>query len=148
MNDFSGYNTAHPLPVEPPLPLTHAKCDGLFSLFNDAGLPASAMSAEMANGYLTACVIGPINVPSHEWMTAIFDQSKLPVFADEQQHDIETLTSAARNTLAPDALSGRRQQSRAQRSLPMRRRLTPSASEPAKSSVHGRPAREFFNPGF
>lgn len=114
MNDFLSYTAAHPLPADTPHPpLTRAEGDELFSLFNDAGLPASAMSAEMADGYLSACVIGPIDVPSHEWMAAIFGQSRLPICADEQQqhrllqlllrrqHDIEAITSAARETLAP-----------------------------------------------
>ena len=117
MNDFLNYTAAHPLaPQEPLQPLTPAECDELLGLFASAGLPASAMSAEMADGYLTACAIGPLDVPSHEWLAAIFDQSKLPVCADDQQQqrllqlllrrhrDIETLTSEARYTLAPDQL--------------------------------------------
>ena len=113
MNDFSSYNAAHPLPAEPHPPLTRAECDELFSLFNDAGLPASAMSAETADGYLTACAIGPIDVPSDAWMAAIFGQSKLPVCADDQQqqrllqlllrreHDIKAITSTAQESLTP-----------------------------------------------
>ena len=114
MNDFFDYTAAHPLaPQETLQPLTPAECDELLGLFASAGLPASAMSAEMADGYLTACVIGPIDVPSHEWMAAIFSQSKLPICADERQQqrllalllhrqdDIKAITSTAQESLTP-----------------------------------------------
>ena len=117
MNDFLAYTAAHPLaPPETLQPLTPAECDELLGLFASAGLPASAMSAEMADGYLTACAIGPIDVPSDAWMAAIFGQSKLPVCADDQQqqrllqllqlllrreHDIKAITSTAQESLTP-----------------------------------------------
>ena len=80
MNDFFDYNLRHPLPQESQhQPLTEAECDELFSLFDDTSLPATAMSAEMADGYLTACVVGPTPVPAHVWMEGIFGQPTLPV---------------------------------------------------------------------
>ncbi len=88
MNDFSDYLLRHPLPQQSPHQrLTEAECDELFALFDDAGLPKSAMSAEMADGYLTACVVGPVPVPAHEWMKTIFGQPTLPICADPgRQH--------------------------------------------------------------
>ena len=117
MNDFFDYNLRHPLPQQNPhQPLTEAQCDELFKLFDDAGLPATTLSAEMADGYLTACVVGPVPVPAHEWMEAIFGQPTLPICADaEQQHrllqlllhrhrDITVATAAALHDLTPDKL--------------------------------------------
>ena len=92
MNNFSDYLLRHPLPQQHPQQhphqrLTEAECDELFALFNDDSLPDTAMSAEMADGYMTACVIGPVPVPAHEWMEAIFDQPTLPVCTDaDKQH--------------------------------------------------------------
>jgi uncharacterized protein len=45
-------------------------------------LPEAAMSAEMADGYLTACVIGPEQPPSYDWLAAIFKQYELPLCSD------------------------------------------------------------------
>ncbi len=117
MNDFFDYNLRHPLPQQNPhQPLTEAQCDELFKLFDDAGLPATTLSAEMADGYLTACVVGPVPVPAHEWMEAIFGQPTLPICADaEQQHrllqlllhrhrDITVATAVALHDLTPDKL--------------------------------------------
>lgn len=88
MNDFSDYLQRHPLPRQSPhQPLTEAQCDELFGLLDDDILPGATMSAEMADGYLTACVVGPVPVPAQEWMEAIFGQPTLPVCADqERQH--------------------------------------------------------------
>ncbi len=117
MNDFFNYKLRHPLPQQSPHQrLTEAECDELFELFNDAGLPAAAMSAEMADGYLTACVVGPVPVPAHEWMEAIFGQPTLPVCADpERQHrllqlllqrhrDIDTVTAIAPEDVTIDKI--------------------------------------------
>ncbi|MBH2009141.1 MAG: UPF0149 family protein [Xanthomonadaceae bacterium] len=115
MNDFFDYNLRHPLPQQSPR-LTEADHDELFKLFGDASLPATTMSAEMADGYLTACVVGPVPVPAHEWMEAIFGQPTLPVCADpERQHrllqlllqrhrDIAVSTAVALHDLTPDQL--------------------------------------------
>jgi uncharacterized protein len=117
MNDFFDHNLRHPLPQQSPhQPLTEVECDELFKLFDDAGLPATTLSAEMTDGYLTACVVGPVPVPAHEWMEAIFGQPTLPVCADaEQQHcllqllrhrhrDITVATAVALHYLTPDKL--------------------------------------------
>ena len=117
MNDISDYLLHHPLPQESPhQPLTEAECDELLALFDDARLPKAAMSAEMADGYLTACVVGPVPVPAHEWMHAVFGQPTVPVCAHpERQHrllqlllrrhrDITVATAVALQDLTPDKL--------------------------------------------
>lgn len=117
MNDFCDYLLRHPLPQQNPHQrLTEAECDELFALFDDTGLPATTMSAEMADGYLTACVVGPVPVPAHEWMQAIFGQPTLPVCADpERQHrllqlllhrhrDIDTSTAIAPGDVTMDKI--------------------------------------------
>lgn len=117
MNDFSDHLLRHPLPPQSPhQPLSEAECDELFAVFDDDSLPDAAMSAEMADGYLTACVVGPVPVPAHEWMEAIFGQPTLPIGADpERQHrllqllmhrhrDITVATAVALHDLTPDKL--------------------------------------------
>lgn len=117
MNDFFDYLLRHPLPQQSPhQPLTKAQFDALFSLFNDPSLPDTVMSAEMADGYLTACVVGPVPVPAHEWMEGIFGQPTLPVCTDpERQHrllqlllqrhrDITVSTAVALHDITPDQL--------------------------------------------
>ena len=117
MNDFSDYLLRHPLPHQSPhQPLSEAECDELFALFDDDSLPDTTMSAEMADGYLTACVVGPVPVPAREWMAAIFGQPTLPVCADpERQHrllqlllhrhrDITVTTAVPLHDLIPDKL--------------------------------------------
>lgn len=117
MNDFSDYLLRHPLPQQSPhQPLTEAECDEMFALFDDDSLLDTAMSAEMADGYLTACVVGPVVVPARQWMEAIFGQSTLPVVDDPaRQHrllqlllhrhrDIAVATAVTLDDLMPDKL--------------------------------------------
>ena len=87
MNDFFAWNMGRPRPWEEQPPLTQEDCDELFRLFDEAGLPSTAMTAEMADGYLTACCVGPKPVPVHEWMEAILGQATLPICAEEQAQD-------------------------------------------------------------
>ncbi|MDT8990662.1 UPF0149 family protein [Curvibacter sp. APW13] len=67
--------------------LSSAECAELFELFSDAGLVRSAMSAEMADGFLTACAVGPVDVPVPAWMAAVFGQPQLPVCADTARQE-------------------------------------------------------------
>lgn len=113
MNDFFDYALRHPLP-HATQPLTEAEYDELFSLFEDGRLPATAMSAEMADGYLAACVVGPSPVPVHEWLEAIFGQPTLPVCAEpghqdrllalllRRHRDITTATSLSSEAITMD----------------------------------------------
>lgn len=87
MNDFFAWNTSHSRPWEERPALTEEDCDELFHLFEESGLPPTAMTAEMADGYLTACCVGPKPVPVHEWLEAILGQATLPICADEQAQD-------------------------------------------------------------
>ena len=117
MNDFSDYLQRHPLPRQSPhQPLTEAQCDELFGLLDDDILPGATMSAGMADGYLTACVVGPVPVPAQEWMEAIFGHPTLPVCADQERqqrllqlllhrhHDITVATAVALDDLIPAKL--------------------------------------------
>jgi uncharacterized protein len=113
MNDFLAYCTAHPLSLpHPHQSLNSAECDELFELLESAALPASAMPAEMADGYLTACVISPVPVHAHEWLQAIFGQSTLPICTDDSQQErlISLLRRRERDialatAMAPQALT-------------------------------------------
>ena len=87
MNDFFAWNLRRVQPLDERPALTEAQCDELFELFDTAGLPATAMNAEMADGYLTACQIGPSPVPIHEWMESIFGQGTLPICPDTAQQE-------------------------------------------------------------
>lgn len=87
MNDFFAWNMGRPRPWEEQPALSDEDCDELFRLFDEAGLPPTAMTAEMADGYLTACCVGPQPVPVHEWMATILGQATLPICADEQVQD-------------------------------------------------------------
>jgi uncharacterized protein len=85
MQTVYDYTIAHPDLDDDDTPvrlMTEAEYGELFSLFDTSGLPEAAMSAEMADGYLTACVIGPEQPLSFEWLAAIFKQYELPVCAD------------------------------------------------------------------
>lgn len=56
--------------------------DELFSLFDRDDLPPRTLSAEMADGYMTACAIGPRMPPMVEWLSEIFAQDTLPICGD------------------------------------------------------------------
>lgn len=87
MNEFLTWNMRHSRLWETHTPLSDVEHDELFVLFDSPELPHSAMSAEAADGYLTACAVGPVPVPMHLWMEAIFGQPQLPVLADAVQTD-------------------------------------------------------------
>jgi hypothetical protein len=67
LNDFFAWNMRRFALSNDLPPLTEDDCDELFSLFAEAGLPDTAMSEEMADGYLTTCVIGPEPPAVHHW---------------------------------------------------------------------------------
>jgi uncharacterized protein len=54
------------------------------------------MSAEMADGYLTACVIGPELPAVHHWMEGIFGQPTLPICAHGAQQEQKMLRHLTR----------------------------------------------------
>jgi uncharacterized protein len=86
MNDFFIWNLRHPAEFDNAMPMSEAEADELFDLFDQTQLSAHAMSAEMADGYLTACVIGPDPPPLHEWMQTILGQPTLPTGKDGAPH--------------------------------------------------------------
>ena len=67
--------------------LAAADHDELFRLFDEVGLPATAMTAEMADGYLTACAVSPEPPAVHDFLEGIFGQTTLPICADAQQQE-------------------------------------------------------------
>jgi uncharacterized protein len=86
-NDFftwhlSTYRDLDALPA-----LTDADYDALFRLFDEAGLPSTAMTVEMADGYLTAGAVGPEPPMVHEFLEGIFGRATLPICADAQQQE-------------------------------------------------------------
>ena len=87
MNDFFAWNMQRVRPFDVRPALTEAQCDELFTLFDEAGLPATAMNAEMADGYIAGCQTSPQPVAVHEWMERIFGQPTLPICADSAQQD-------------------------------------------------------------
>ena len=114
MNEFFNWNMRHGTPWDTSPPLTNDEHDELFELMNDPAIPEAAFSIEMADGYMTACVVGPMPVPVHEWLETIFQQPTLP-FPDDgtRQHrlltlllrryrDIDTGTSLGPDDATPD----------------------------------------------
>ncbi len=82
MNDFFTWNLLHPTDFDDTTPMGEEEADELFDRFAQARLPAQAMSAEMADGYLSACVVGPDTPAVHEWMETILGQPTLPTDDD------------------------------------------------------------------
>lgn len=87
LNDFFVWNISQPFTSEPHIPLTEAEQDELFDLFDNAGLPSTAMNAEMADGYMTGCYVSPDLAPAHFWLEGIFGQPTLPICADPAQQE-------------------------------------------------------------
>lgn len=87
MNFFVDYIAHHPSLLAPHNRLTEDEQDDLFSLLNQPHLPDTAMTAEMADGYLTACAIGPHPVDTAEWLEAVFGQTSMPACANSEQKD-------------------------------------------------------------
>ncbi len=114
MNDFFTWNMSVRRPFDQRPALSEAQCDELFTLFEEAGLTDTAMTAERADGYLTGCQLSPNPVGVHEWMERIFGQPTLPICADpvqqnkllellvQRQWDIMTSLSVPREKLTPD----------------------------------------------
>jgi uncharacterized protein len=57
--------------------------DELFERMAHEDLPEDCMSAEQADGYMTACAIGPDMPGVHEWLPAILGKEELPILPDE-----------------------------------------------------------------
>jgi len=87
MNPFVDYIAHHPAILAPHAPLSEDEQDELFQLLNQPELPETAMTAEMADGYLTACVLDPHPVDTHDWLEAVFGQASMPTCGSEDQRD-------------------------------------------------------------
>ncbi len=85
MNEFIQWTLRHSRPWDIQPPLTEAEQDQLFELMGDPSLSEDAMSIEMADGYMTACIVGPVPVPVPHWLEAIFDQATLPLPHDTER---------------------------------------------------------------
>ena len=86
-NDFFTWNLSTHRDLDAMPKLADADHDELFRLFDEAGLPSTAMSVEMADGYLTAGAVGPEPPMVHEFLEGIFGQTTLPICADAQQQE-------------------------------------------------------------
>jgi uncharacterized protein len=87
LNDFFSWNMGAYRPADAPPPLRALDRERFFELFKHAGLPDTAMNAEMADGYLMGCVAGPEPMMVYEWMEDIFGQAHLPICADPALQD-------------------------------------------------------------
>ena len=79
MNEFFQWVMLHNRPWDTHPPLSDAETEELFELMADPSLDDDAMTIDMADGYMTACAIGPSAVPVHLWLEAIFAQATLPL---------------------------------------------------------------------
>lgn len=106
MNDFFHHVMQHPLTViEQHSTLTPKERSELVSLFENAQLPSTAMSAEAADGYITGLALGPETLMPYEWLAQIFGQQTLPVCADEgSQNRLLALLQRRHNDVV-DAMS-------------------------------------------
>lgn len=107
MNEFLPWVMAHNRPWDAQPPLNAQEHDELFALMSEPSLPADAMSAEMADGYITACVVGPAPVPVPHWLEAIFAQPTLPLSHDtaRQQRLLQLLLRRHADIAASTAVS-------------------------------------------
>jgi uncharacterized protein len=109
VNDFFHHPTAHPPPLgDSHVPLTEEEHSEFFALFDAGGLPSGAMSAEMADGYLTAVTVGPELVPTHQWLAEIFDCETLPLCSDTRRQNRLIALLCRRHRDIQDAMRLRR----------------------------------------
>ena len=87
MNDLAQWSQSLDTSAIPASALSEAECAELFELMDAPGLVRGTMSAEMADGFMTACAIGPVALPVAQWLGAIFGQTQLPVCTDAAQQE-------------------------------------------------------------
>jgi len=114
-NEYFTWNMHHWRTGEDAL-LSEQERQELFDLMNGDDLPETALSAEQADGYLTASVIGPELMLVHEWMEALFGQPTLPLPHDSARQDrllellrqrcldIQLRLNMADHAITPDAI--------------------------------------------
>ena len=79
MNEFFQWVMLHNRPWDTHPPLSVTEIEELFDLMADPSLDHDAMTIDLADGYMTACAIGPSAVPVHQWLEDIFAQPSLPL---------------------------------------------------------------------
>lgn len=116
MNDLFQWSEALDTSALPATALSEAECAELFALMGAPGLVRGTMSAEMADGFMTACAIGPVALPVAQWLGAIFGQTQLPVCTDPAQQErllqlllrrfrhLQACTAAAPTSADPNTL--------------------------------------------
>lgn len=116
LTDLTQWAQAQDGSAPPPEALSEAECAELFELFDAPGLVRSAMSAEMADGFLTACAVGPVVLPVAQWLGAIFGQTGLPLCSNGAQQErllqlllrrfrhVQAATAAAPTSADPNKL--------------------------------------------
>lgn len=87
MNDLENWSQSCAATAVAANALSEDECAELFDLFDALGLSAGAMSAEMADGFLTACAVGPVPIPTAQWLSAVLGQSHFPICTDVQQQE-------------------------------------------------------------
>lgn len=109
MNEFFQWSLLHKRPQDARPRLTDSEIDALFELMSDASLQEDAMTLEMADGYMTACIVGPLPVPVHYWLETIFAQPTLPLAHDteRQQRLLHLLLHRHADIEASLSLSGK-----------------------------------------
>jgi uncharacterized protein len=78
MNPFVDYISHHPAVMAQHQALTESEQDELFQTLNHPELPDNTMTGEMADGFLTGCVLSPDAVELSDWLEELFGQPNMP----------------------------------------------------------------------
>lgn len=78
MNPFVDYIAHHPAILADRHPLSQDEQDELFNALNMPDLPDDCMTAEMADGFLTGCVLSPHTIEMSDWLEELFGQASMP----------------------------------------------------------------------
>jgi Uncharacterised protein family (UPF0149) len=78
MNPFVDHIAHHPAILADRTALSDDEQDELFEALNAPDLPDDCMTAEMADGFLTGCVLSPHAVDTAEWLEEVFGQASMP----------------------------------------------------------------------
>lgn len=87
MNPFVDYIAHHPAVLSQQQPLTEDEQDELFNSLNQTDLPDDTMTAEMADGFMTGCVLSPNDVDTADWLEQVFGQTSMPPCASPEARD-------------------------------------------------------------
>ncbi len=87
MKPFVDYIAHHPSALADHQALSEAEQDELFEALNQPNLPDECMTAEMADGYLTGCVLSPHTIDTADWLEEVFGQVSMPTCDSPQATD-------------------------------------------------------------